>query len=320
MKTDKKIANHTQEESFKENEIEIEQPTYKEVRDIIIKLKENKAPGTDNIPAEIIKYRGYILKHRMYKLILLIWKKRATTCRMAARDNLSNIHKGDRTVCSNYRPIMLLNMAYKIFTILLNNRLSKTVDSKLSEAQAGFRPNRSTLDNILIICQTFEKCHEYNIDLHNISVDYLQAFNSINRNKVTDSLNEYNIPSKLIKLIALTLSGTSATVKINNELTGKFDVQTGVKQGDPLSATLFSVAMDCILKKMEMRGNISTRLKQCTAYADDILITARTTQAMIDTFVKLKTVSLKYGLTVNVHKTKYLKCSRRQDQLKVINI
>jgi len=71
---------------------------------------------------------------------------------------------------------------------------------------------------------------------------------------------------------------------------------------------------------MELRGNISTRLRQCTDYADDILITARTTQTMIDTFVKLKNESLKYGLTVNVHKTKYLKCFRRQDQLKAINI
>jgi len=191
-------------------------------------------------------------------------------------------------VCSNYRPITLLNMAYKIFTILLNNRLPKVVDSKLSEAQAGFRPNRSTLDNLFIIRQTFEKCREYNIDFHNIFVDYLHAFDSVNRNKVIDSLNEYNVTFKLIKLIALTLTGTSAIVKINSELNGKFYVQTGVKQGDPLSATLFSIAMDSILKKMEMRGNISTGLRQCTAYARDILITARTTQTMTDTFVKLK--------------------------------
>jgi hypothetical protein len=92
------------------------------------------------------------------------------------------------------------------------------------------------------------------------------------------------------------------------------------KQGDPLSATLFGIAMNSILKKMELRGNISTRLKQNTAYADDILITIRTTKAMIDTFVKLKNELLKYGLIVNVHKTKYLKCSRRQDQPKPINI
>jgi hypothetical protein len=77
--------------------------------------------------------------------------------------------------------------------------------------------------------------------------------------------------------------------------------------------------MDSILKKMELKGNISTRLRQCTAYADNFLITARTMQAMTDTFVKLKNKPLKYGLIVNVHKTKYLKCSRRQDQLKAIN-
>ena len=72
-----------------------------------------------------------------------------------------------------------------------------------------------------------------------------------------------------------------------NEFTGKFEVQTGVKQGDTLLATLFSIAMDTVLKKMELRGNV-TRLRQCTVHADDILITARTTWAMIDTFVKLK--------------------------------
>ena len=34
----------------------------------------------------------------------------------------------------------------------------------------------------------------------------------------------------------------------------------------------------------------------------------------------MKNESIKYGLTVNVHKTKYLKCSKRQGQLKAINI
>jgi hypothetical protein len=36
--------------------------------------------------------------------------------------------------------------------------------------------------------------------------------------------------------------------------------------------------------------------------------------------VKLKNESLKYCLIVNVHKTKYMKCARRQDQLMPINI
>ena len=50
---------------------------------------------------------------------------------------------------------MLLNIAYKIFTIILN-RLSEIAESKMSDVQSGFRPNRSTLDSIFIVCQTFE--------------------------------------------------------------------------------------------------------------------------------------------------------------------
>jgi len=90
---------------------------------------------------------------------------------------------------------------------------------------------------------------------------------------------------------------------------------TGVKQGDPLSAILFSIVIDDILKQLELRGNISTRLKQCSAYADDILITVRTKQTMTDTFEKPKNISLQFGLIVNGNKTKYMKCTRKETQL-----
>ena len=53
-------------------------------------------------------------------------------------------------------------------------------------------------------------------------------------------------------------------VKINKDFTEGFIVECGVKQGDPLSASLFSFVTDTILKQMGLRGNI-TCLKQCTA-------------------------------------------------------
>jgi hypothetical protein len=56
---------------------------------------------------------------------------------------------------------------------------------------------------------------------------------------------------------------------------------------------------------MELRGNITTHLKQCTAYADDILLTTRIKQSLIDTIQKLKEISAQYGLIVNGQKTKY---------------
>ena len=128
-------------------------------------------------------------------------------------------------------------------------------------------------------------------------------------------LNKYEIPSKLKKLIARTLQDTKARVKVNQNYTEKFEITTRVKQGDPLSATLFSIVNDNILKQLELRGKISTHLKQCSAYADDILITARTKQMVIDTFKKLKNISLQFGLIVNENKTKYMECTRKETQL-----
>jgi len=182
--------------------------------------------------------------------------------------------KEDRTICSNYRPITLLNVAYKIFTILINNRLTSIVESKLEDCQMGFQPNPSTIDNRFIVRQITEKCHEFNIELHNVFIDYTQVFDSVYMDKIIQCLNKYNIPSKLIKLIAKTLKDTKVRVKVNQNYTEKFETLTGVKQGEPLSATLFSIVIDDILKQLELRSNISTHLKQCSAYANDILITA----------------------------------------------
>jgi hypothetical protein len=66
---------------------------------------------------------------------------------------------------------------------------------------------------------------------------------------------------------------------------------------------------------MELRGNITTRLKQCAAYADDILLTTRTRQSLIDTFQKVKEISAQFGLIVNGQKTKYLRCTRKSNNL-----
>jgi len=135
---------------------------------------------------------------------------------------------GDRPDCTNYRPITLLNVAYKIFATILNQRLVDVVETESGDYQSGFRPKRSTIDNIFMVRQIIEKCYEYNVDIHNIFIDYIHAFESINRNKILDSLTQYKIPSKLIRLIKLTLENNSKR-KVNNAYTVEFRVESRVK-------------------------------------------------------------------------------------------
>jgi sorting nexin-29 len=69
----------------------------------------------------------------------------------------NNYKKGDRLNCNNYRLITLLNIAYKIFAILLHKRLMEIIENKLENNQMGFRPNRSAIDNIFIVRHLREK-------------------------------------------------------------------------------------------------------------------------------------------------------------------
>ena len=160
---------------------------------------------------------------------------------------------------------MILNIVYKIYAILLNKRLSEITENKLGDFQMGSRPNRSTIDNIFMLWQIFEKCYEYNIELHNIFLDYSQVFDSVNRNKIIECLIKYEVPKKLIKLIGLILTNSIAKVKICNQFKNEFRIISGVKQGDPLSKTLFSIVIDNVLKQLDLEGNISTRIKQWSA-------------------------------------------------------
>ena len=149
--------------------------------------------------------------------------------------------------CKNYRPITLMNVVYKIFTIL-SNRLTEIMESKLGEYQAGFRPNRSTIDNIFTLRQMYEKCYENNTELHNVFIYFNQALDSINRSTIMQELKEMQIPGKTVRLVNMVTQHTKAKIKLNNEYTEQIDVKTGIKQGDPLSTILFSTLMESLMR------------------------------------------------------------------------
>ena len=114
--------------------------------------------------------------------------------------------------CQNYRGINILNVAYKIFSSLIQRRLIKYAEEILGEYQCGFRPGKGTVDQIFVLRQSMEKCYEYNKDLHILFIDFCQAFDSIYRNKMAHVLQSFGILKKITALISLSLKETWAKV------------------------------------------------------------------------------------------------------------
>jgi hypothetical protein len=121
------------------------------------KLKSYKSPGTDNIPAELIKAEGETLYSEIHRLICCIWNKEELPQQWKECIIVPIYKKGDKTDCNNYRGIFLLSTAYKILCNILLSRLTPYVNEIIGDHQCGFRRNRSTMDQIFYIRQILEK-------------------------------------------------------------------------------------------------------------------------------------------------------------------
>jgi len=118
-------------------------------------------------------------------------------------------------------------------------------------------------------------------------------------------LQELRIPNKLVRLIKMAIQNMEASAKIENLASKPFSISSGVCQGDLLSTAIFN-----LIKKLSLRGDVSLKLKQIVAYADDVALLARSLKALKEIFHKLKNEATLVGLSINEDKTKYMQMKR----------
>ena len=80
--------------------------------------------------------------------------------------------KGDLSNYSNYRGITLLSVPWKIFNRIILERMKGKMDPWPRDQQAGFRPNRSYVDQIATLRIIVEQSSEWNSPLYINFVDY----------------------------------------------------------------------------------------------------------------------------------------------------
>nr|KAG5698578.1 hypothetical protein BaRGS_027089 [Batillaria attramentaria] len=184
-------------------------------------LRNGKAAGPDEIPAEAIKADTETAVNMLHSLFSKIWEKEEVPAQWKEGIVIKLPKKGDHRDCSNYRGIMLLSVPGKVLNRILLERMREEVDPMLRDQQAGFRRNRSY---------------------------YEKAFDSVDREALWKLLRHYGVPGKIISLIRCTYQDMSCRIAHVGQLSESFEVKTGVRQGCLLSPFLFLLVINWIMK------------------------------------------------------------------------
>jgi len=231
---------------------------------------------------------------------------------------------------SDYKPIALCNVSYKIISKILVGRLKKHLSSIISEEQAAFIPGRVITDNVIIsheITHALKVKKRCSTSYTAIKTDITKAYDRLEWDFLQATMFKFGFDVRWIEWIMTCVRTATFSVNINGAPYGFIQPERGICQGDPLSPYLFILCAEVLshmMKKAEQQGHIkgikiSNKSPPIShlLFADDSLFFC---QANMKSCLAIKDILTQYerasGQKVNTNKSALHFGKRVQDTMK----
>ena len=163
---------------------------------------------------------------------------------------------------TEFCPISLCNVSYKIISKVLANRLKKILADVINESQSAFVSGRQITDNVLVAFETMHFINEKRNGkeaLMALKLDMSKAYDRVEWRYLEVIMRKLGFSKRWIALVLMCIGTVSYSVLINGEAKGNIVPSRGLQQGDPISPYLFLLCaegLSAMLRKDEELGNI----------------------------------------------------------------
>lgn len=129
----------------------------------------------------------------------------------------------------------------KIFSGILNNRLVHllNLNEVMCDEQNVFRKLRQCFDHLYVLTTVIR--HRKQRNQFVCFVDFPRAFDGVNHEMLMYKLLSVGVHGRIYCIIKTLYAHIRSVVHVNNYMIEWFNIETGVRQGDVLSSTLFSI-------------------------------------------------------------------------------
>ena len=294
-----------------EESILLEGPlTYGEIREALKNMKNNKSPGSDGFTVEFYKFFFMDIGSFLVRSLNDGFEKQcmSSTQRQGIIICLPKEEK-PKQYLKNWRPISLLNTAYKIASASIANRIKGVLPKIIHEDQKGFMAGRYIGENIRKIYDVLQYSEQERVPGLLLSIDFEKAFDSIAWSFLKKALNFFNFGPGMIRWISTFYENITTCVSVNGQYSDWFHINRGVRQGDPCSPYLYLIGAEVLSILIRQHKNIKgIKVREqevlLSQFADDTNICLDGTEKSFKEVINvLKSFAQISGLKINHEKT-----------------
>ena len=287
---------------------------------MIKKLKTKKA--TVQIPAEYLK--ALLDDADALRWILRLMNACWTAKRTPESWHISTVvpifKKGNPEDCGNYRPISLVSILYKVYAMLLLNRLKAAgVERRLWPSQFGFRQGFSTEDALFIVRRNIDKAWAARGgSVLLLALDWKKAFDCLAPDRMLIALRRFGINEDMLTAIEGIYKNRFFNVRDGGHHSKLHPQRAGISQGCPLSPLLFGIVMTIVMEDARKRLGASAR-HACSKgdlsdalFADDTLLISVSAKHLEEYMAAITYCGAQYGLQVHWGKVHLLNVQSKE--------